>query len=101
MNLSNSKKMVVINGDHLTDLESFYVEIDRVCTNGLHWKTGHNLNALHDILRGGFGVFDYEEPIILNWTNFEKSKKAMGDEQVGWVVEIISEHRHIEFHISK
>ena len=92
------KKTVVINGDNLTDLESFYTEIDRVCTNGLNWKTGHNLNALNDILRGGFGVYEYEEPIVLKWINFEKSKIALGKEQVLWVLEIISEHKHIEFY---
>ncbi len=37
-------------------MEGFYDEIDRVLTKDLDWKTGHNLNALNDLLRGGFGV---------------------------------------------
>jgi RNAse (barnase) inhibitor barstar len=51
-----------------------------VCTRGLTWKTGHNLNAFNDLLRGGFGVYDYEEPFNLVWINFERSKQLMGEE---------------------
>ena len=66
-----ANKIININGDNFSDLEEFYQEIDRVCTKGLKWKTGHNLNAFNDLLRGGFGVHEYEEPISLIWINFE------------------------------
>lgn len=42
------------------------------------WKTGHNLNAFNDILRGGFGVHEYEESIVLVWEKFLKSKSDLG-----------------------
>jgi hypothetical protein len=48
--------VIYINGNNFSGMEGFYDEIDRVLTKDLDWKTGHNLNALNDLLRGGFGV---------------------------------------------
>lgn len=97
MNDGEFKKTVTINGDNFSDFETFYQEIDRVCTRGLTYKTGHNLNAFNDLMRGGFGVYEYEEPINLVWINFERSKLSMGLEHIGWLIEIISRHDHIQF----
>ena len=72
------KKSITINADNFSNLETFYDEIDRVLTKDLDWKTGHNLNAFNDLLRGGFGVFEYEEPITLTWKNISKSKIDLG-----------------------
>lgn len=129
-----SKQKIIINGDNFADLESFYVEIDRVLTKDLDWETGHNLDAFNDLLRGGFGAYEYEEPIGLIWTNISKSKADLGlDATKKWyerkiaeskvenqqffkdklkeltenkgqtlfdtILEIISEHKHIEFEI--
>ena len=69
-----AKLVLTIDGLNFSDLEGFYDEIDRVLTKDLDWKTGHNLNAFNDLLRGGFGVHDYEEPFILIWKNSAKSK---------------------------
>jgi len=68
-----------------------------VLTKDLDWKTGHNLNAFNDLLRGGFGVYEYEEPIKLVWTNFSNSKKTLGQELIDRLVEVITDHDHIEF----
>jgi hypothetical protein len=35
---------------------------------------------LLDLLRGGFGVHEYGEPILLKWLNFNKSKQDLGYE---------------------
>lgn len=71
-------KRIVIDGNNFSDLEGFYNEIERVFTNNLEWKIGRNLNAFNDILRGGFGVHEYEEPFILVWENIKKSKTDLG-----------------------
>ena len=47
-------KNIVIDGDKFSDLEGFYSEIDKLLTKDLEWKTGHNMNAFNDLLRGGF-----------------------------------------------
>ena len=127
-----NKQIITINGNNFSDLESFYDEIDRVLTKDLDWETGHNLDAFNDLLRGGFGIYEYEEPIKLTWENISKSKSDLGLEATKkWyerkisenktinqqffkdklkeltenngqtlfdiILEIISEHKHIEF----
>lgn len=72
------KQTIIIIGDNFSDLEGFYNEIDRVLTKDLDWQTGHNLDALNDLLSGGFGVYEYEEPIRLIWRNIGKSKTDLG-----------------------
>ena len=72
------RRQFIIDGNNFDDLEGFYCEIDKLLTNGLTWKTGHNLNAFNDLLRGGFGVQEYNEPILLVWKNFKKSSADFG-----------------------
>ncbi len=72
------KKIIILNSSNFNDLEGFYNEIDRLLTKNLSWKTGHNLDALNDLLRGGFGVYEYEEPVIIIWENANKSKEDLG-----------------------
>ncbi len=90
-------QMLKINGDNFSDLETFYDEIDRVLTKDLNWKTGHNLDAFNDLLRGGFGIFEYGEPVTILWTNFSKSKQTLGEKQIDILIGIIADHKHIEF----
>ncbi len=75
-----TKQTITINGNNFSGLEIFYNEIDHVLTKDLDWQTGHNLDALNDLLRGGFGVYNYEEPILLVWKNIAKSKSDLGFE---------------------
>jgi RNAse (barnase) inhibitor barstar len=89
-------RLIIIDGDSFSDMETFYCEIDSVLTKDLDWKTGHNLNAFNDLLRGGFGIHDYEEAIRLIWINFAKSKRDLGS-KLDIIVEIIKHHDHIDF----
>lgn len=77
------RKTITINGNKFSDLEGFYNEIDRVLTHELDWQTGHNMAAFNDLLRGGFGVHEYEEPIKIIWTHSNKNK-----EELGWAATI-------------
>ncbi|MCK6602813.1 MAG: barstar family protein [Bacteroidetes bacterium] len=89
-----NKQTIIINGDNFSDLESFYNEIDRVLTKDLDWVTGHNLDAFNDFLRGGFGVYEYEEPVRLIWENISKSKLDLGLEATKkWYERKISENK--------
>lgn len=82
---------IIFDGNKFADLESFYNEIDNVLTKNLDWQTGHNLNAFNDILRGGFGVHEYEEPIKIIWTNSLKSKNDLGfDATIKYLVNNLS-----------
>ena len=73
-------KTLILNGNHFSDLPSFYEEANLVLTKNLDWNLGASLDALNDILYGGFGVFEPNEEVILLWKNHEKSKKELGIE---------------------
>lgn len=92
-----NKQTIIINGNNFYDLETFYDEVDRVLTKDLNWKTGHNLDAFNDLLRGGFGAYEYEEPIKIIWTNINKSKQTLNKKTFHKLLEIIARHNHIEF----
>jgi len=73
-----NKKKIIIDGIRYNDIDGFYDEIDKVLTKGLTWRTGHNLDALNDLLRGGFGVHEYGEAIVIIWKNAKKSRVDFG-----------------------
>ena len=82
-------KEFVVDGNNFDDLEGFYCEIDRLLTKNLSFKTGYNYEAFDDLLRGGFGVFDLGEPILIKWVNYDKSKNDLGNEVILTLLEII------------
>ena len=82
-------KTFILDGNNFSNMEGFYREIDKLLTKNLRWKTGHNLNAFNDLLRGGFNVHEYNEPITIRWINYGKSKKDLGDEMVLILLEIM------------
>ncbi|MEI8019041.1 MAG: inositol monophosphatase family protein [Schlesneria sp.] len=63
-----------IDGANFTTLEEFYDEIGRVLIPGKAW--GRNLDALNDILRGGFGT--PENGFVFRWKNSEQSRVRLG-----------------------
>lgn len=73
-----SRRIITLDGNNFSDIEGFYDETVRVFTKDLTWNTGRNLNAFADLLRGGFGVHDYGEPICIRWLNSGKSRKDLG-----------------------
>ena len=84
----------IIDGSDFFDIESFYCEIGDLLAKDLDWKTGHNLDAFNDILRGGFGVHEYGEPIKIIWRNFSKSRNDFGYEATIKYYEQILLHCH-------
>ena len=82
-------KTFILDGNNFSDMEGFYSEIDKLLTKNLERQTGHNLNAFNDLLRGGFNVHEYNEPITIRWINYGKSKKDLGDEMVLILLEIM------------
>jgi len=68
----------IINGENFSNLQEFYDEVEAQLTKNLDWKIGRNLSAFNDVLRGGFGLHEYEEPLYLKWINLSKSKMDFG-----------------------
>lgn len=73
-----NRKTILIDANRFSTLASFYQEVENTCTKDLGWSIGRNLDAFNDVLRGGFGVHDYEEPVRLIWLHSDKSRKDLG-----------------------
>jgi RNAse (barnase) inhibitor barstar len=67
-------KVYEIDGRDFATLEEFYDVIGRVLIPGATW--GHNLDALNDILRGGFGTPD--DGFVLRWVHSALSRERLG-----------------------
>ena len=97
-------KEILIDGNNFSTLLGFYDEVENKLTKGLDWKIGRNLDAFNDVLRGGFGIHDDDEPLIIRWMNSDKSKTDLGQSETekmlfDIIVNIIREHKHIELKI--
>ncbi len=69
--------MIVIHGGHFSSLEGFYEEASNVLMKNTDWKIG-TLDGFDDILYGGFGVFENNEPIEIVWRESQKSGEDLG-----------------------
>jgi RNAse (barnase) inhibitor barstar len=101
-NQLRKKITLIIDGNNFETLEGFYSEADKILTKKLTWDTGHNLDAFTDLLRGGFGVHEYGEPLLLIWKNSTKSKADLsmlkeGQSLYDILVTIIKGHDQVEF----
>lgn len=113
------KKTITINGDHFFSLNGFYTEIEKALSKNIPWQHSQNLQALNDLLMGGYGVHNYQEPIKLVWLNSAKSKtdldypvvitnnpgsmpqanlpsQAQAQTLFSTLISIIEKHKHIE-----
>jgi RNAse (barnase) inhibitor barstar len=72
------KKTILLDGNEFFDLHSFYDVVENGFTKDLGWDMGRNLDAFHDVLRGGFGVYEFAEPVRLIWVHSDKSRKDLG-----------------------
>lgn len=95
MNINdNKRKKIILDGTRFSTIEEFYDEIDRLITKDLTWRTGHNLDAFHDLLRGGFGVHEYGEGMDFVWINADKSRRDFGYEATALFWDKISQKCH-------
>lgn len=73
-------KTLTLEGDKITDIPSFYDEINHVFMADEDWKLAPSLDALHDMLYGSYGAAEADRPVRLIWKNMEKSRDALGVE---------------------
>lgn len=69
---------IEINGTGIFDIPSFYAEINRVFMEGEDWQLGSSLDALNDLLYGGYGTLKDAETAEIIWNDSEVSKDALG-----------------------
>ncbi|AYO75484.1 barstar family protein [Novosphingobium panipatense] len=71
-------KTLIIEGQNIDGIASFYDEINRVFMGHEDWTLGPSLDALNDLFYGGFGAIDGAEPVTLVWNNIAQSRTALG-----------------------
>ena len=76
-----TKRIIVIDADKFDNLPGFYNEMNDLFMHGVDWEMGHSLDALNDILYGGFGVYEPGEQVLIVWRNYEKSQNDLGLEE--------------------
>lgn len=72
------KNNLTIYGARIQDIASFYDEINRVFMRDEYWKLGASLDALNDMLHGGYGAAKGDEPVVLVWEDMDSSRVALG-----------------------
>ncbi|EQB13179.1 barstar family protein [Novosphingobium lindaniclasticum] len=80
MNAPDTGKRIIIEGDAIRDIPSFYDEINRVFMAGEHWKLGQSLDALADLLYGGYGAMAGARQATILWRDIALSQAALGIE---------------------
>lgn len=61
-------------------IPSLYRELNRVFMPDEEWTLGESLDALDDVLYGGFGVLEGAEPVRVVWVDHAQSRAALGVE---------------------
>ncbi len=72
--------VLAFEGGAVHDIPSFYAEINRVFMADEDWQLGHSLDALDDMLYGGYGVLAGHAGATLIWKDIEHSRRALGVE---------------------
>lgn len=70
--------VLIVDGSRIHDIPSFHAEMNRVFMAGEDWQMGRSLDALNDVLHGGFGPRDYGEPLVLRWNGLERNRADLG-----------------------
>ena len=83
-------KTYEIDGSRFSTLEGFYEEFTAQVIPGVNW--GKNLDALNDILYGGFGT--PEDGFTLRWKDSAVSREKLGT-KFDAIIEIIADHSDV------
>lgn len=67
-----------MDGARITGIAAFYDEINRVFMAEEDWALGQSLDALDDMLYGGYGAIAGAQRVVLTWSDRAASRKALG-----------------------
>lgn len=70
--------ILTLDGSRFDDIAGFYSEVNRVFMANESWRLGESLDALNDMLHGGFGALMHADTATLYWLSFEKSRRDLG-----------------------
>lgn len=69
---------VRLEGTRMHDIGSFYDEINRVLMVGVDWQLGPSLDALDDLLHGGYGTLHGHDAARIVWADHAHAASALG-----------------------
>ncbi|MDO5633710.1 MAG: hypothetical protein Q4G34_02375 [Micrococcus sp.] len=69
---------LTVDGRRIHDISSFYAELNRVFMQGVGWRLGSSLDALNDLLYGGYGALEGAEEAEIRWIAFDETQQALG-----------------------
>ena len=84
-------KWVLIDGRDIETTDDFLNIMHAKLTDGTDDLLGSNFNGFNDLLWGGFGFHDYEDPLNFVWIFSEMSREKLGAD-FETIVEIIEQH---------
>ncbi|NWF95738.1 MAG: barstar family protein [Candidatus Thorarchaeota archaeon] len=88
-------KEFVLDGSNMVSVDGFYDEVQRVLCPDFS-GFGRNLDALNDILRGGFGTFEYGDQIRIRIVNVHKMRMNLEASFFRHVMEVLEESENVE-----
>lgn len=71
-------KTLRIDGAAVHDIPSFYDEVNRVFMTGVEWRLGPSLDALDDLLYGGYGAIDGAEEVRIVLGDDRRLRDVLG-----------------------
>jgi RNAse (barnase) inhibitor barstar len=88
-------KTIVIDGNNFDSIETFWQKINQLFAPN-DPLIGTSFDGFNDVLRGGWGVIDEDEPVTIIWRNSEKSRKDLGKSYYEQVIRVITDAEHQE-----
>jgi hypothetical protein len=70
--------VLLLHGIAVNGIPSFYDEVNRVFMADEDWKLGQSLDALDDMLYGGYGALAGHPEATLIWQDIEHTRSALG-----------------------
>lgn len=67
-----------IEGAAIRDIASLYAELNRVFMGDEDWRLGQSLDALDDLLYGGFGALFGADDVRVVWRDHDVARRALG-----------------------
>lgn len=68
----------VIEGSRIGGIPDLYVELNRLFMTGEDWRLGTSLDALDDLLYGGYGALTEDHFARVVWRDSARSRQALG-----------------------
>lgn len=68
----------VIEGGRISGIPDLYAELNRLFMTGEDWRLGTSLDALDDLLYGGYGALSGDDAVRMIWRDAAHSRDALG-----------------------